>query len=384
MTLFTTYRVWLGSLAMIAIVTITGQPAAGQPFGRGPAGREMRGVVRSVDAPAGTITVTVGDGRQGGAGAAAEKTFAVDKNAEVALGDGSGRRLLLKEGKLADLAAGTSVALSLTDDEQTVKTILAQGPQVRGTLKSIDTAQRQIVVTLAPTQREQAAEEKSYALSPQVEVGVDDGRGRRFSIKEGKVTDLVAGAPVTLQVSGDQKEVLSVVVEGPTVSGTVKSLTTGGNSMTITVGGFGGRETAEERTIHVADDAVVLIDDGKGRLLSLKEGQRADIPCGAMVRVKLSPDQKAAAQIIAEGPILAAVIRNVDAAKRVITVAFGFARGAAPEEKSFPVAEDARIVINNQTAGLGDIQVADNGPFAMLRLSLNQQQVQGIIINPGR
>jgi hypothetical protein len=60
------------------------------------------------------------------------------------------------------------------------------------------------------------------------------------------------------------------------------------------------------------------------------------------------------------------------------------ARDQEPEEKTLPVAQDARIVLDGSEGKLSDLKGADDGPLAMLRLSLDQKVVQGIYIARGR
>src|SRR5688572_25615737 len=114
-------------LAAVLLVGVTDSFA--QPPGRGEPRPEARGVVKPVDAKAGTITATAGEGRQD----AMEKTYALAKEVEVVHGDfSSGRRGAFKEAKLADLIAGTTVNLSLSADKKTVESIMAEGPLARG------------------------------------------------------------------------------------------------------------------------------------------------------------------------------------------------------------------------------------------------------------
>ena len=61
---------WLVAAAVLAAAATS--HAAGPPPARGLARPEIRGILKSVDAAAGTITVAVFEGRQ-----AAEKTFAL-------------------------------------------------------------------------------------------------------------------------------------------------------------------------------------------------------------------------------------------------------------------------------------------------------------------
>ena len=174
------------------------------------------------------------------------------------------------------------MTLSLSAGNAVVEGIVAERPVVRGLLKTMDTATNSLTVSVQPMQRdavrrEQAMEEKSYALAPDVEIAVDDGRGRRFSVKEGKIVDLAAGATVTLRLSLDQKQVVSAQAEGPNLFGVIKSLDSGRNSLTVSLGPSRGEGAASERTLDVAGDAVVLVDDGRGRRLSLKERDRKSV-----------------------------------------------------------------------------------------------------------
>ena len=100
----------------------------GQFQGRGQVRTDVRGTIRAIDATAGTIKVATFDGRQ----AQSEKSYTFAKNVEVALGDGGGRRavFLFKEGKLSDLIVGTQVSLTLSADQSTVDSILAEGPTI--------------------------------------------------------------------------------------------------------------------------------------------------------------------------------------------------------------------------------------------------------------
>ena len=100
--------------------------------------------------------------------------------------------------------------------------------------------------------------------------------------------------------------------------------------------------------------------------------------------MRLSTDQRFATLLRVEGPSLPALIKAVDSANGTVTVATRVGRGENPEEKTLPVAKDARIVLDGNESKLADIKVFDNGPFAMLRLSLDQKSVQSIQTGLGR
>lgn len=378
-----TKRTLAAWLLAAAAVTGTTQQAYAQRDGRDrPARPTARGVVKMIDASAGTMTVTVFEGRE----STAEKTNTIAKDAEVALGAFGDRRGLglLKEGKLADLAAGATVSLALSADEKLVESIVAEGPVVRGLLKSVDAANNTLAVSLfADRRREEAPEEKSYTVAREAEVAIDDGRGRRFSLKEGKLADLAAGASVTLRLSVDQKQVMDIVAEGPSLNGIIKALDAGKFSITLALGRGRGGEAPDERALVLSTDALVLLDDGKGRRSSLKEGKLSDVPLGAAALVKLSADQKFVTLVRAEGPSVAGTLKTIDAANGTVTLVIG-GRGDDPQEKTWPVAKNARIVFDGNEAKLADIKLGDTGLFAMLRLSLDQKTVQGIVAGPPR
>lgn len=354
-------------------------PAAGQFPGRGPVRPEVRGVVKAVDATAGTITLAAGGGR---GEPLPEKTYKLAADAEVAVDPGTGRRGILQPAKLADLAAGTPVVLTLTADEKAVDGIVAEPVSVRGTLKAVDLDKKTLTVTTFSGRGREAPpaeEEKTYTVPADAEIGVDDGKGRRFSVREGKLTDLAVGSQVTLRLSPDQKKAAGVVAEGPMLFGAVKAIDLGKKTVTLSTNGGRGGEGGEDKELTLAADAAILLDDGRGRRLSLREGQLADVPVGAMVTVKLSADQKAVTLLRAEGPSLGAMLKGVDAAKGTVTVATRVARGDDPEEKTYTVAKGVRVMVDGKDGTLADLKPGD-GTFVMLRMSLDQKAVQAITV----
>jgi len=332
---------------------------------------EARGVVKSIDA--GSITILSGEGRD----AAGEKTFTLAKNVELAIGTvGTGRFGLFKEGKLADLSAGSRVLLTLAADQKTVESILADGPTVRGQIKSVDAGKGILTLTVLGLQRDSSGEEKALVVAPDAEIAVDDGRGRRFSLKEAQLADLTQGSLVTASMSIDGKVVQSVVAEGPTVQGAIKAIDAGKKALTIVTPP--GRVEPEERTLTVANNALVLVDDGKGKRLSLKETKLENIPVGSAVSLRLSPDQSLVMTVRGEGPTMFGLLKAVDAAKGVVVLALPRGRGDAPEEKTLAVAKDARVQMNGVETPLANLKVGDDS-FVQMRLSLDQSSVQSII-----
>ena len=353
----------------------------------GPDGRmfraEVRGILRSIDTSKSTITVMVFESRPNeGRREPEEKTFAVAKEAEVGVNVGDGRgRGFLREAKLGDLTPGVSVSLTLSMDQKVVEGITADGPSFRGTVKSVDSPNNTLTIVVNPAGRGEDPAEKTLTVSASAEIGIDDGRGKRFSIKEGKLADVAPGCTAMLWLSIDQKLVTAATFEGPNVNGTIKSVDITKN--TVTVAHFQGRGgEAEEKTYELAKDTLSLIDDGKGRRFSLKEGKLQDMPVGSTVFLRLSPDQKFVGMIRAEGPNLPAMIKAIDATKGTVTFVTPV-RGENPEEKTLPIAKDARIMVDGAVAKLADVKVEDN-QFGQLRLSLDQKTVHTLVIGRGR
>jgi RNA polymerase sigma factor (sigma-70 family) len=352
----------------------------------GPDGRvfraEVRGMLRSVDASKNTITVMVFEGRPNeGRRESEEKTFTVAKDVEVGVNVGDGRgRGFQREVKLADLTPGVNVSLTLSMDQKLVEAITADGPSVRGTVKSIDAANNTLTIVLNRSGRDEEPMEKTLTVSTSAEIGIDDGRGKRFSIKEGKLADVTPGCVAMLWLTVDQKFVAAAQFEGPNVTGNLRSVDI--NKNTVTIAQFQRGAEAEEKTYELAKDTLKLIDDGKGRRFSLKEGKLADMPAGSLVFMKLSPDQKHVGMIRAEGPYLSAMLKSIDAAKGTITFITPV-RGENPEEKTLPIAKDVRIMSEGAVVKLADVKIEDN-TFAQLRLSLDQKTVQLIVIGRGR
>lgn len=370
-------------IVAVCLAVVSAMPAFAQR--ERAAGTDVRGILKSVDPNANTITIAQSEGREA---AANEKTFTMAKNVEVAVGGGDRRAFgVLQPGKLTELTAGIPVTLTLSADGKTVECIVAEGPMIRGILKSADAQKRAITVTQAfgrGRDGDAVAEEKTVVVGKDAEIGIDDGRGRRFSIKEGRFEDLATGSIVTVRLSIDQKTAVSVFAEGPMLNGTVKSVDAAKNVLVVKIGGGDrGGDGAEERTLTVPAGAAIIIDDGKGKRLSLQEGKLADVPAGAMVTLKMSVDQQSVGFIRVQGPMVPGQLKSVDAKKGTITVLRPVARGENPEEKTYDVAKDARINIEGKDATLADLKV-DDSQFLMLQLSLDSKTVQSITLGGRR
>jgi RNA polymerase sigma factor (sigma-70 family) len=156
-------------------------------------GGSLHGSVKAVDADKNTVTV-VTKSKDG----PVEKTLELAKGAKVLLDDGVVKGGA-KEGKLGDLGADTPVVVQLSGyDRKIAVGIHAHGPNVHGSLKGVDAGNNTITVTV---KENAAVEDKTFPLDKNVK---SNG---------GKVTDLTAGATVTLQLSVfDKKTVVAVHV----------------------------------------------------------------------------------------------------------------------------------------------------------------------------
>jgi RNA polymerase sigma factor (sigma-70 family) len=340
--------------------------------GRGERQPEVQGLVKAVDAS--TITIMMGKGREA---PPTEKTFALAKDVEVAVGNSTfGRGDVHKEGKVADLAAGVRVSLSLSPDEKHVHAILAVGPTEGGQVKAVD-AGKKTVTLVRGKGRDPVAEATTYALAPNAEIVLNDGRGRRFSLKEGNLADVAPGAFVSAQLSLDGKTIESLVAEGPAYSGIIKAIDPAKKSLTLLVRQARGDDPGEEQALAVSDDATVLLDNGKGRRLSVKYCKLADIPVGAAATVKLSVDRTWVMALRAEGPTVTGLLKAVDPDKGIVVITIPKGREEG-EEKSYTVAKDVRITLDGAAAKLDSLKVGENGPMLQLRLTLDQTAVQAI------
>ncbi|HKI30904.1 MAG TPA: RNA polymerase sigma factor [Gemmataceae bacterium] len=257
-------------------------------------GPTVRGLIKAVDGGKNTVTIDSHAGRGGEGGE--EKTYAVSKTAEVAVDDGRGKSFSIKETKVADLPAGATVTAKLSVDLKELVNLLAEGPTVGGIVKSVDAGKNQVTLTSPPSRREEAAQEQTYTVAAGGELLFDDGKPRRFALKEGKLADLPAGAIAMLRLSPDQKEVMSLRAEGPSLSGMLKVADPKKNTITIILRAKRGDTPEEDKTFTVAADARISVDGKESKLADLKADDN-----GPPVGLKLSLDQKVVQSITIGG-----------------------------------------------------------------------------------
>ncbi len=133
------------------------------------------------------------------------------------------------------------------------------------------------------------------------------------------------------------------------VSGEVREIDAAKNSLQL-----GGKQLTETQ-FTLAKSVRVILDDGTGDRFGFQEGKLTDVAEGQAVTVRLSPDRKEVVGIWAEGPSVRGTLKAVDAEGRSITVAVVLGKGESQEEKTFAVAQAAKV------AAVSDKTVDDKG-----------------------
>jgi hypothetical protein len=249
------------------------------------------------------------------------------------------------------------------------------GPwELSGEVETIDTAKG--TITLGGKQ----IAGTTLSVAKAVRVILDDGTGDRFGFAEGKLTDVAEGMPVTVRLSSDQKEVIGIWAEGPSVKGTLKAVDTANNSVTVSVALSKG-EPEQEKTFDVAKTAKLAIlenigKDFKGKDKGLVQPDKlADLPIGAAVTVKLAADKKTVGRIQAEAQSILGTFKSVDAAKNTLTLQVTPVKGQPGAEQTYALAKDIKVTLDGASGKLSDLPA--DAPV-IVRLSVNQKAIASI------
>jgi RNA polymerase sigma factor (sigma-70 family) len=296
-------------------------------------GPTLSGTVKAVDAARRTVTVTAWANKKGEG--EREVTFQVPEDARLTIYDGKGGKGKLQEARpLVDLPVGALVTVHLSVDEKSAGSLDARGPEVRGVVKAVDAGKRRLTVS--------SGKEGEHTFTISAELPISRGDGKKGQAGLLQLADVPTGAQVSVQLAPDQKTVLSVVVEGASLGGTVKAVDVGQRKLTVSVFVSKG-EPAEEKTYAVAPDAAVRIDG--------KESKLGELPLEATVNLRLTLDQKAVSSIDAEGRKLSGTVTAVDAAGGFITLTLG--KGS--DQPVSLSAKDAEVVIDGRPGKLADV-----------------------------
>jgi hypothetical protein len=249
--------------------------------------------------------------------------------------------------------------------------------EVTGVVKSIDAN----TITLYPGKVK--SEQQSIALSKDVQVLLDDGTGDKLGFQNGKRSDVVEGAHVTLRL--DQKQATRIFVEGQTIHGVMKSADAAKNTVTASVS-FSKLEPAVDKTFDLAKSVKLTVDDGQpiDKTKPVKSPALAEIPEGALLTLRMSADRKIVGSIHAQGQSARGTLKAVDPAKSTITLSVSVSKTEPPVDKEFSVSKDASISIDDgkvdktvksTPVALGEVPI---GAIVTLRQSLDQKSVVAI------
>lgn len=323
-------------------------------------GPSVRGVVKYVSFPNHTVTVTMVEGKEEGA---RDQTFALSPRVTVTLLEGRKDKGEV-EAKAVVVPLGCIVTLKLSADRKVVGGILAEGPEVQGIVKAVDGGKN--TLTLAVNAKGQHVE-LTFTIPPSASLALGSVKEKGRTLPQmSKLADLPVGALVTLKMSLDQKQVVSVATQSVTLAGTVKAVDAARNSITVAVGGT-KTEPAEEKTYDISPDASVRIDGRSAKL--------TDVPPDAIVTLRMFADNKTVGAINAEGPHIGGTVKMVDANARTVTLA----AGKGGEEQTLAVRQDAPITIDGKAGALADVP-ADaqvGGTLTVDRKSFVMLQVTG-------
>ena len=293
----------------------------------------LSGVVKTVDAANGTVTVVHRDG---------ETTFSVAKDASIIIDDAPA--------KLISLPAQANVNLKQFIDQTTVRSIQAYGGRTTGIVKAVDAQSKVFTVT-------NQGEDRTVTVGDKTFISIDG--------KAATVAKIPKGSTAHIDLCADQTTCRNVTVEGTPANGIVKALDLKKRRITITLG-----QPPEDRTFDVAKDVQVDIDWGKSNKLS-------DLPVGASVGATVRTDQRTICRIQANGSSDFGTVKAVDAVNNTITVI-----GGPPNERIYNVPPDAPIAIDGQPGKLAAIPVGAN--LHALNLRVDQKTVSSInVVGPG-
>src|SRR5262249_17843126 len=138
-------------------------------------GPTLTGELKEVDAKGGTITLLLSSGKTK---EVTDQKITVGSDATIAIDDGTGgkdKEKAVKASKLEDLTAGALVSVKLSGDMKTAKQVLARGPSVRGTVKSVDAKKNTITVEVHDGAKGEKGSEKTFEVAKDAHVTLDGG-----------------------------------------------------------------------------------------------------------------------------------------------------------------------------------------------------------------
>jgi RNA polymerase sigma factor (sigma-70 family) len=243
-------------------------------------------------------------------------------------------------------------------------------PSVAGTVTSTDDKAQTVTVRVPGAKGTKETKEETYPLAKDAQIvlyGLKKGE-----TDKGQFGDLVAGAPVSLELTADSKAIVKIGVGGLTHHGYVASVDATKNTLTIKMK---EEKQVVEKTVELIKDGKVYLDDGifkgdktKPATHGPKEGKLADLTEGIPVSVQLSAkDRTKAVAIRASGPTVNGTVTGVDISNNTITI-----NSKGDGERTYPISKDVHF-----KGKLADIA---NGTPASLRLSIEDKKTVVMIV----
>lgn len=259
---------------------------------------------------------------------------------------------------LTALPRGAIVNLSLSLDRKMVRSITAIGPGYFGIqVANVDAGNSRITVGLERQPVELAGKTMPVARDAYIEI---DGRLSNLST-------LIPGAHMDVMLSVDGTTMRRIHAQGPSFpSIPVKAVDVANGLVTFDVIGDDPQCVISGKTLPVARDARIWIDDGSATL--------AKLPPGTSISATLSMDRTMVRSITARGRQIGsfgdAIVLKVDMARNTVTVDIN-----GQGERSFTVAKDARISVDGKPARL---EAVPGEASVVLDLAIDGTTVRGI------
>lgn len=223
-----------------------------------------------------------------------------------------------------------------------------RGSGIRATVQTVDAERNVLSVGWNEDGRKANVDLK---LAKDVAISLADQQSK--TPRPGKLADLAPGTNVLLDLSPDRKTVTRIEAHGSSLSGAIKAVDQERHSLTVERKDKNG---PGEQTLAVGENTKVTFAGGKTKK-DVQEGRLADLTPGTPVTLQLSVDRKIITAIAIQGLTVHGSLKQVDNAKRSITVTTKGENG--PTDRTFMVAEDAAVTNGSdksaQPAKLSDL-----------------------------
>jgi RNA polymerase sigma factor (sigma-70 family) len=238
------------------------------------------------------------------------------------------------------------------------------GPTVNAVVKAVD-AGKHTLTTMEGNKKE--AKEKTYELSKDARVILNDGLTKGDKGKDGSLSDVKPGLAVELQLTPGGKAVSNITVRPWEVHADLRSVDADKRTITIATKGTDG---PVEATYTLAKGARVLLSDGLKKGDKDQEGKLADLTQGTPVRLRVSAvDPKTILEVRPQGRSLYGELKGVDAGNNQLTITVK--EDGALVDKVLTLAKNSQVSIDDgkksREAKLADLTI---GSRVLVQLSV--------------